>query len=685
MRLSATRATSATLAPGDQSSGDAAACEQAETTPAGFQRRRALAQRRIAMLALNLTTLALVAWGVAAFLGAGGWTALDVALFLCVMLSAPWTVLGFWNAVLGLWLLRGARDGLGLVAPFWRDVDAAEPIFLKTAVFMTLRNEDPDRAFARLATIRDSLDATGEGAQFDLFVLSDSSDAQIAAREETLFAAHRARLAGLGQAHYRRRADNAGYKAGNVRDFLERWGDDYALMLPLDADSLMSGQAIVRLCRVMQRHPKLGVLQSLAVGAPAESGFARLFQFGMRHGMRSFTMGSAWWQGDCGPFWGHNAVLRVAPFKAHCDLPVLPGGPPLGGHILSHDQVEAVLMRRAGYEVRVAPVEGESWEDNPVTLLDFMKREQRWCNGNMQYWRLLGLPGLPPTSRFQLLQAIMMYLAPPAWMLMTALGAVKVYETDVGDFDPRLGVALFFAMFAMSLAPKIMGALDVAFTRDGAKRYGGGARFTGGVLLEILFGMLMAPAVALRLTIFLIGLPFGRKIGWTGQIRDAYGLEWSTAWRSLWPQAAFGAVLTAAIGYGAPGVLPWAAPVLVGLLLAPVFAVVTASPWLGRQLAQTGLAAIPDDVDPSPTLRALDAERLSADAPDRAPTPQDQAETGASAPSGPSAPSEPDSTVLSPRGEADPSDDEDGARRAARAALIDDLTDPAPAPVGRAA
>ena len=166
-------------------------------------------------------------------------------------------------------------------------------------------------------------------------------------------------------------------------------------MLPLDADSLMAGEAVLRLVRIMQAHPRLGILQSLVVGAPAASAFARIFQFGMRHGMRAYTMGSAWWIGDCGPFWGHNAVVRIAPFREHCGLPILPGGPPLGGHVLSHDQVEAALMRRAGYEVRVLPEERGSWEENPPTIFEFSARDLRWCQGNMQYWRLLGTAGPP--------------------------------------------------------------------------------------------------------------------------------------------------------------------------------------------------------------------------------------------------------------------------------------------------
>jgi membrane glycosyltransferase len=322
-------------------------------TPAGLQSIATLRARRWLVLTLNLATLAGLLYGVSLVLGAGGWTAADVVIFVALLFGAPWSVLGFWNAAIGLWLLHGAKDGLEQVAPFAVGGEARAPIAIRTAILMTLRNEDPARAFARLRVVKQSLDATGEGAWFDYFVLSDTNDAAVAASEERLAAEWAREIGEPARVTYRRRTDNAGFKAGNVRDFCERWGDRYELMLPLDADSVMSGPAIVKLARMMQAYPKLGILQSLVVGMPSQSAFARIFQFGMRQGMRPYTMGSAWWIGECGPFWGHNAMVRIAPFRDECHLPVLPGGPPLGGAVMSHDQVEATLMRRAGYEVRV--------------------------------------------------------------------------------------------------------------------------------------------------------------------------------------------------------------------------------------------------------------------------------------------------------------------------------------------
>ncbi|HSF96603.1 MAG TPA: glucans biosynthesis glucosyltransferase MdoH [Thermohalobaculum sp.] len=582
-----------------------------------MQDRRSLTARRAGFAALNLGTLALLTWGVARVFGQGGWSATDIVILICFFFGAPWTVMGLWNALVGVWLLHGRRDGLELAAPHLAAGDTDAAIASRVAVAMTVRNEDPLRSYQRLAVMRAELDATGWGQNFDIFILSDTSDPAIAEREEHLFHAMRADLGGM-RATYRRRTSNEGFKAGNVREFLMNQGRDHDLYLPLDSDSLMSAGAILRMVRIVEAHPRIGILQSLVVGAPATSAFARIFQFGMRHGMRSYTMGAAWWQGDCGPYWGHNALIRIRPFRRHCRLPVLPGKAPLGGHILSHDQIEAVLIRRAGYEVRVIPVEGESWEENPPTLMDFTKRDLRWCQGNMQYWRLLGLRGLQPVSRFQVFAAIMMYLGAPAWMLMTAAAAAKLIEGDYSQVNLALGMAMFFIMFAVSLVPKLMGMLDIALTPGGAARYGGRLRFALSGLAEMLFSILMAPAVAFRVTLFLVGLVFGRSVIWGGQNRDAYRLAWRDAARGLWPQTLFGLVLLVSVGSvsGATG-LAWAGPMIAGLALSMPFAVLTAHPAFGAWASRLGLCAVPDEVALPPTLQRL--QQAGAEQPEASP------------------------------------------------------------------
>jgi membrane glycosyltransferase len=578
--------------------------EPSSTTPTGVQSMADLNRRRVLMFGVCVATyLALAAW-MASILGVGGWSAVDGVAFVCFLIATPWTVLGFWNAMLGLWLLHARGDGFDQVAPFAAAGRAGELLRVRTAILMTLRNEDPRRAIARMRTVKCSLDASGFGDAFGYFILSDTSIADVAHAEEAAIEEWRGSTADPHRIVYRRRAQNTGFKAGNVREFCESHGRDYELMLPLDADSLMSGEAILKLVRIMQAHPKLGILQSLVVGAPSKSAFARIFQFGMRHGMRAHTMGSAWWVGDCGPFWGHNALVRIAPFAEHCRLPVLPGGPPLGGHVLSHDQVEAALMRRAGYEVRVLPQEGGSWEENPPTVFEFSTRDLRWCQGNMQYWRLLALPRLLPISRFQLLWAILMFAGVPAMTLMIALVPLKAVEVETG-FPADAAVALYCTFLLMHVSPKLAGLADVLLRRDGVASYGGFPRFIAGAAIEIVFSFLLGAVTTFRITAFMVGLFFGRSVAWSGQSRDVHGVAWATAAQGLWPPFLFGLAICVALAWLSPTALLWSLPLTIGYLAAFPFAVATASPRLGARLARSRLCAIPEEFDTPAEIRAV--------------------------------------------------------------------------------
>jgi membrane glycosyltransferase len=572
-------------------------------TPTGAQSAATVMWRRRLFAFVCFATLVLMTDRLAQILAPGGFGPVEILMILMFIVFVPWSILGFWNSALGflLWFTRDPMEAINPVATRAREDD---PIFIRTAILMTLRNENPARAFRRLRTIKSSLDATGQGEHFDYYVLSDSSKPGVIAAERAAYAAWLPEFPSVDRLVYRHREDNTGFKAGNVRDFCERWGKQYEIMIPLDADSLMTGKAIVRMVRIMQANPRLGILQSLVVGLPTASFFARVFQFGMRHGMRAFTSGSAWWHADCGPFWGHNAAVRIAPFTDFCKLPDLPGKPPFGGHILSHDQVEAVLMRRAGFEVRVLPEEDGSFEENPPALLDFVRRDLRWCNGNLQYFKILGLPALLPTNRTQIALAIQMFLVSPATVLFAVLAAIAAarWPADVPfPVKPALGLYLLFLF--MYFSPKLFGAAEALLRFP--KQFGGRRRIFAGVVVETIFSFFLVPISWVNQTMFMTALLFGKTNGWGTQQRDGYQVPWRAAAGELGPVTMFGALLLGFLVLAVPVAIPWFLPFLAGLVLSVPFAVFTSSPEIGDAAVRAKLCAIPEEFDTPAEISTL--------------------------------------------------------------------------------
>jgi membrane glycosyltransferase len=532
-----------------------------------------------------------------------------VAFILLFAITLPWSVIGFWNACIGFVVMRGARDPVAAVNPLAHSIRGDEPILAATAILVCIRNEVPTQVTRNLMPLLDGLVAAEVVSRFRIYLLSDTSDANLIAAEEACFNAFIDHRRDGIEIIYRRRANNTGFKAGNIRDFCDKWGNTCEFAITFDADSFMPAEAVLRILRIMQANPTLGILQTLAIGMPSTSAFARLFQFGMRLGMHAHTLGAAWWQGDCGPYWGHNAILRLAPFIEHCQMPILPGRGPLGGHVLSHDQVEAALMRRAGFAVRVLPVEGISWEENPPTLMEFIRRDLRWCHGNMQYWRLLTMPGLKPVSRFQFVFAILMYLGSPAWMALLALGTMAIVLSDessapIGRSGP--GTTLFAITLFMIFAPKMATCIDLLARRSARQAYGGALRFLVNVVSETLFSILLSPIMALTHTIFLFRLIVLRRGGtWNSQNRLSHAVPWSLAWTRLWPQTIAGVAVLATIAMKMPHNIGYALMGASGLALSVPFAVATASPLIGRLFTRWGIGRIPEETEPPAALAAL--------------------------------------------------------------------------------
>ncbi|KAH6971488.1 putative glycosyltransferase [Ilyonectria sp. MPI-CAGE-AT-0026] len=569
-------------------------------------------QRRLLVVVLNVSTILSTLWTLFAMFKPGGITFLEGFILFCATICTPPYIVKSWNYIIGV-CINAFGNAEESIYPYFDANGPLPEITSNTALTICMRNEDPTPVFTRLHAMRESLRQTGRLQHFRFVMVSDTSRPDAMQMEDEGFARLRNSLGkGMSQAAvYRRRDKNTGFKAGNIKDYLDNYskGDDFFVVL--DSDSAMSGDLLVRMVSSMEKYPHMGLLQTQLTGMPAVGTFARLFQFGPRYRQHMYNLGSSWWVNDCAFYWGHNAMIRTKAFHENCMLPILPGKPPLGGCILSHDVMEGIFLRRAGYEVRMIPIETESYETNPPTFLDHLRREQRWCQGSMQYWFMLKEPGLKPVSRFQVYYILVEYLAPACWALLSFAGVAKGLLGGFDDTEVDFRSCPQLIIIGVYLLPQIAGIIDIAGTSF--ERYGGGFRCIVSALLELILMTLIGPTTAVATTVFLCGLFMGKSITWDGQNRDRLGLSWRETFRVLWPQTL--------IGFGIAGLLiikdtipqMWALLFVTSLCLATPFAVLTASPRLGHITIRLRLFTIPEEVKLPPLLSLLMApETISA-------------------------------------------------------------------------
>ena len=495
---------------------------------------------------------------------------------------------------------------------------------------MPIANEPVERVFAGLQAVYRSLERAGAVERFHFFVLSDSNDPDVIVEEEAAWAAWCRAVDGFGRIFYRRRRARIERKSGNVADFCRRWGARYRYMVTLDADSLMAGATIVRLVELMDLHPHVGMIQTAATAVNRRSLFARVQQFASHVYGPMFAAGLHWWQLGDGQYWGHNTIIRVAPFMAHCGLPRLPGREPLGGEILSHDFVEAALMGRAGWGIWLAYDLGGSWEEVPSTLLEEMKRDRRWCQGNLQHLRLLFTEGLFGAHRALFLNGVFSYVSAALWFGFLSLSTVEAIDNALRapDYFPH-GPSLFpewpiwrpdWAMWLMAVIgvllflPKLLAILLIWLGRREARAYGGLARLSLSVLLEMLVSSLLAPIRMAFHTRFVLTNLLGRTVAWGSSGRAEADTGWGEAFRHHGLDSLVASAWGAGLYWLNPGYFWWVTPIVGALLLSIPLSVVLGRVRLGDVTRRWGLFRIPEETVPPPELRDLTALGAEADA-----------------------------------------------------------------------
>jgi membrane glycosyltransferase len=574
------------------------------------------AQRRRRAL---LLAVALFAAAAAALLAAGAPEDAGIAWALYSglgVLMLAWVGAGLATALMGMAVLvRGDRHAITLAEPH-APIDPGA----RTAIVMPICNEDITTVFAGLRATCESLAATGALKLFDIYLLSDTSDPAL--REAEVDAWQRLRtMLGDGEIgagariFYRRRKRRTKRKAGNVADFCRRWGRHYRYMVVLDADSTMHGDTLVQLVRLMEAHPRAGIVQTLPQPYGHTTLHARVQQFATRVTGRLFALGMAYWQLGEAHYWGHNAILRVEPFMQHCALAPIVGRGALKGEILSHDFVEAALMRRAGYEVWLAPHLEGSWEQLPPNLLDELQRDRRWCQGNLQNAQLIAEPGWRPAHRTMFAVGALSYLMAPLWLVFIALGVVA------GRVQPAHGWALWGLTLTLLILPRALGVAAV-WMRGEQAQYGGHARLLISALVELVISALQAPVRMLAHSVFVFGTLTGIKLVWKSPPRDAQALAWGDALRRIGLLAVPAALLVLLASPGGDAfAAPHVAPLLAALLLAVPLTVLSSHPRLGEALRRVRMLWVPEERDPPRTLARAIEQRGFADLVPAAPNP----------------------------------------------------------------
>ncbi|SDU11913.1 membrane glycosyltransferase [Verrucomicrobium sp. GAS474] len=521
--------------------------------------------------------------------------------------------IGFVLAAFGFYdFLRGG-DPRHLLRGAWRKNEETIPL-AATAIVIPVFNEDVGRVSRGIENVWRSLEKTGQIEYFDLYLLSDSNSADHWIEEERAWFSLCRRLQAFGKLFYRKRRHPINGKSGNIADFCRRWGRRYRYMIVLDADSIMGGPLMVRLVRAMEANPQVGILQTQPQMVLGSSLFRRTHQFAAALYGGLFVRGCSFFQTSTASYWGHNAILRLAPFIQHCGLPSLPVPEQTHRHILSHDTIEAVLMQRAGYEVWVIANEEGSYEEGPPNLDDMLKRDRRWCAGNLQHFWFLFARGISLGSRLQIGIGLMAYLGSPLWLLFLIAGSMAEYShfrflnlsagpESLGAADASSAGILLSITLAFLFIPQCFGFLAALPKR---KQFGGAPALFGGIVLHTALSILTAPILMVFHTLFVITSLFKVPIHWTTQNRADTGLPWRHCVKTYGALTllGFGTLAAALHWLGLPGL--WLLPVCLGWIVAPLLAWLTAHNGLGTSTRTRGLFLTPEELHPPEELARLD-------------------------------------------------------------------------------
>ncbi len=529
-----------------------------------------------------------------------------IPLIILFFLTFAWIALFFFSSLFGFWSILKKQKIPGIKKPL-----PSDPITTKTAILMPIYNENPINVFANLLAMAKDLEDSGCEKAFDCFVLSDTTNPDLWAEEEITWLKTKQKFPKNINLFYRHRAKNTARKSGNIEDFCVRWGAKYDFMIVLDADSLITAKTMIKSVQLMQVNPSTGIIQAPPMIINRHSLFARVQQFSGRVYGALISAGLAYWQVWNSNYWGHNAIIRTKAFIQCCGLPQFSGKPPFGGHILSHDFVEAALIQREGWLAWMIPELKGSYEECPSSIIEFAARDRRWCQGNLQHLRILFSKHFNPISRIHFIMGIMSYLSSPLWCLFLLLGiafalwrhffppsyfeATKTLFPSWPIFDSVGIILLLILSLSMLFLPKILGVIVLLFKYPKKTDFGGKIALILSMIAEMVFSALIAPIMMLFQSKFVLDILLGVDTGWNAQDRNETGTPWAEAIKRHLSHTLIGIAVTILVFFFANNLFFWMLPITVGMIFSIPISVLSSNVKIGKKAKKLKLFLIPEE------------------------------------------------------------------------------------------
>lgn len=523
-----------------------------------------------------------------------------------------WISIGFWTSIMGLILAVMGKDRYTIPIP--KDPAAHINPKHRTALVMPICNEDVARVFAGLQATYQSLVDTGHTACCDFYILSDTNDPDLYVNELKAWADFNTHKKDDGcNIFYRHRKRRVKRKSGNIDDFCRRWGHQYEYMMILDADSIMTGDCILSMIAMMEMTPKAGIIQSPPKSVRMTTLYGRIQQFANQIYSDIFCSGTHFWQLSEAQYWGHNAMIRLKPFIENCILsPLKKRKGPI--HILSHDLVEATLMRRAGYGVWIAYNMNGSYEELPGNMIEDLKRDNRWCMGNLINLRLIFKSGITLTHRVMFATSGMAYISSLLWLVFLIFSTLLLLVFNLSEpqyffqpnqfyptwprWDEYLAIQLLSTTLVLLFAPKLF-SYGIIIARTGAKDVGGIFKLTLSILVEMVWSMILAPIRMIFHSKFVIKAWIGSKIQWKSPSRNDDALTWGESFYFCWPLSLLGIVWLCIIIWLNPQFTYWYIAILIPLTISPLVIRASGLSSIGLKAKKWGLFLTPEETNPN--------------------------------------------------------------------------------------